>query len=217
MRLGCLGCLGLTILLLVSGLAVAALLFFLAGNLFGAPEVKVPAVSRPEGFAAQQKLLEIAARQAGRSSRREPVVLTEREINSFVANHLTDSARVPLDPIITRLTRGYFEVQGKTALRNLLQGAPFAWLAPYLPPARLETPVWITVRGTLSVEPAAPGSPRTVARLRFTDLTLGKQALPSSLVPYILGRTAPRLSEFPVPAVVEGAQIEDGRLIVRTR
>ena len=144
-------------------------------------------------------------------------MLTEREINSFLANHLTESARVPLDPMITRLTRGYLEVQGRTALRNLLQGAPLAQLAPYLPAARLETPVWITVRGTLSVEPAAPGSPRTVARVRFTDLIVGKQTLPSSLVPYLLGPAASRLAEFPVPSVVEGVQIEDGRLIVRTR
>jgi hypothetical protein len=216
MRLGCFGCLGLLILLLVAGLAVAAFAF-LAGNVFHIPEVRVPAVSRAEGFAAQQKLFEIAARQVGRSSRQEPVVLTEREINSFLANHLAESGGVPLDPIITRLTRGYFEVQGSTALRNLLQRWPLAQLAPYLPTARLDTPVWITLRGTVSVEPAAPGSSRTVARVRFTDLTLGKQPVTPSLLTLLLGQTASRLTDLPVPAVVEGIQIEDGRLIIRTR
>ena len=49
MKLGCLGCLGLTILLIVSGLALAALVF-LAGNVFDVPAVKAPAESRgPRG------------------------------------------------------------------------------------------------------------------------------------------------------------------------
>jgi hypothetical protein len=216
MRGGCLGCFGLMILLIVSGLAGAAFVV-VAGNIFAVPEVKGPAVSRADGFAVQQKLLEIVARQAGRSSRQEPIVLTEREINSFVANHLAESARVPLNPIVTRLTRDAFEIQGGTALRVLLQGGPFAQIAPYLPAVWLETPLWITARGTISVEAAAPGSARTVARVRFTDLILGTQTLPTSVVPYILGPIAARLSEFPVPSAVEGVQIEDGRLIVRTR
>jgi hypothetical protein len=216
MRSGCLGCLAVLLLLGVAGLAVAAF-FFMAGNIFHIPDVRAPAVSRAEGFAAQQKLFEIAARQAGRSSRQEPVVLTEREINSFLANHLAESGGVPIDPIITRLTRGYFEVQGRTLFRHLLQRWPLAQLAPYLPTSRLDAPVWITLRGTISVEPAAPGSTRTVARVRFTDLTLGKQPVPPSLLTFLMGQTASRLSEFPVPAVVEGAQIEDGRLIIRTQ
>jgi hypothetical protein len=216
MKFGCVGCLGLIVLILVVAVTAAAFVF-LSSNVFDMPDVKTPAVSRSEGFSAQQKLFEIASRQAGRSSRTDPVILTEREINSFLANHLAESWRVPLDPIITRLMRGSFEVQGKTAFRNLLQGAPFAQLAPYLPAARLDAPVWITLRGTLAVEPPSPGSPRTMARIRFTDFVLGKQPLASGLLMFLLGQTATRLTEFPVPAVVDSVQIEEGRLIVRTR
>jgi hypothetical protein len=216
MRLGCIGCLGLIVLILVAAVTAAAFVF-LAGNLFDVPDVKAPAVSRSEGFAAQQKLFEVASRQAGRSSRTDPVVLTERELNSFLANHLAQSWQVPLDPIVTRLMRGSFEVQGRTAFRNLLQGAPFAQLAPYVPAARLDAPVWITLRGTLAVDSPSPGSPRTMARIRLTDFVLGNQPLAPGLLTFFLGQTATRLTEFPVPAVIDGVQIEEGRLIVRTR
>jgi hypothetical protein len=216
MKLGCLGCLGVIIVILVVGVVVGAFVL-LSGNVLEIPDVKAPQLSRSDGYSAQQKLFEIVARQAGRSSRRDPVVLTEREINSFLAYHLADSARIPLDPIITRLTRGSFEVQGKTVLRNLVQAAPFAQLMPYLPAARLDTPVWVTVRGTVGVEPVSSGSQRMVARVRLDDLTLGKQPLSASLLPLVLGRTAGRLTEFPVPSNVDSIQIEDGRAIVRTR
>lgn len=216
MRFGCLGCLGLISLVLIVGVMAAALVF-MSGNIFDIPDVKAPPVSRSDGFAAQQKLFEIASRQAGRSTRQDPIVLSEREINSFLANHLSEAARVPLDPIITRLVRGYFEIQGKTALRNLLQSAPLAQLASYLPANRLDTPVWITLRGTVSVAPATPGARRMAARVRFTDLTVGKQPLAASLLGFLLGRTGTRLTEFSVPEVVDAVQIEDGRLIIRTR
>lgn len=216
MKFGCLGCLGLITLVLIVGVAAAAFVF-MSGNVFEIPSVKAPPVSRSDGFSAQQKLFEIASREAGRSTRQDPVVLSEREINSFLAHHLAEAARVPLDPIITRLVRGYFEVQGKTAFRNLLQVAPLAQLASHLPASRLDAPVWVTLRGTLSVAPASPGARRMVARVRFTDLTLGKQPLAAGLLRFLLGQTGRRLTEFPVPAVVDGVQIEDGRLIVRTR
>lgn len=216
MNLGCLGCLGLIMIILVVGV-VAGAFVFLSGNVLEIPDVKAPQLSRSDGHSAQQKLFEIVSRQAGRSSRRDPVVLTEREINSFLAYHLADSARIPLDPIITRLTRGSFEVQGKTELRNLVQAAPLAQLMPYLPTARLDAPVWVTVRGTVAVEPASSGSRRMVARVRFNSLTLGKQPLSASLLTLLLGRTGSRLTEFPIPSNVDSIQIEDGRAIVRTR
>jgi hypothetical protein len=216
MKLGCAGCLGLLVLVLV-GLVAAGILVYLSGNVFDLPDIKAPAVSRSEGFAAQQKLLEIGARQAGRSSRRDPVMLTEREINSFLANHLADTSRLWMDPIMTRLTRGSVEVQGKTLFRNLLQGPPFAQLAPYVPAARLDAPVWVTLRGTVAVEPQSPGSPQRVARRKFSDFRLGKQPLPPGLLGYLLGPTTTRLTEFPVPSVVDSVQLEHGRLVVRTR
>jgi hypothetical protein len=216
MKLGCFGCLGLIILILVVVVA-GAVFVFMSANVFDIPDVKAPPVSRSEGHAAQQKFLEIASRQAGHSSRRDPVVLTERELNSFLARHLVESARIPLDPVFTRLTRGYFEIQGQTPFRNLLQGPPFAQILPYVPAGRLDAPVWVTLRGTVVVEPTGPGSQRMVARLRLTDLRLGKQPLAPSLLMLLLGPTGRRLTGFPVPSVIDSVQIEDGRLVIRTR
>lgn len=214
MRVGCLGCFGLIAILTLIGATVAGYAF-VSGNVFDVPDVKAPPVSRADGFAAQQKLFEIA-RQAGRSPRQEPIVLTEREMNSFLAFHLAEP-RIPLDPVILRFTRGYFEIQGRTPIRNLVQSTPFAQILPYLPTAKVDTPVWVTVRGTAAVEPVSPGSQRIVARLKLTEFQLGKQALAPALLTFLLGDTASRLTEISVPSSIDSIQIEDGRVIIRTR
>jgi len=77
MRLGCVGCLLFILIALILGIAVAGVLFFSA-NIFGDLDIQAPPFTSSDGFRAQQKLYEIILRAGGRSSRRDPIILTER-------------------------------------------------------------------------------------------------------------------------------------------
>ena len=215
MRLGCVGCLLLVVAVLaVLALAVGAL--FLSVNVFEAPDSQPVPFSRGDGFAAQQKLYEVVLRQAGRSSRRDPIILSEREANAFLGRHLTEAAGLMLSPLTVRFTKGQVFVQGQTPLRNLLHGPPFAQLLPYLPQSRLEQPVWVTARGRIDLEHgSAAGGPR-YGTVTLSELTLGKQPVASFMVYVMMGPAASRLLRWQVPAVVTAIEVEDRQLVIRT-
>jgi hypothetical protein len=212
---GCLGCGLLVVIVLAIGVAVAGGLF-LSVNIFLDPDVRPASFSKSDGFSAQNKLFEVVLRQMGRSARTDPIALTEREANAFLSRHLEEVAGLRLAPIVVRFTRNEVLVQGQTPLRNLLTGPPFAQLAPYVPGARLDQPVWVTVRGRIVVEPDAAGGTRH-GRVELTELALGKQPVSSILVWVMMGPVASGLLRWPVPAVVRAVEIEDGRVLIRTR
>lgn len=215
MRLGCFGCLALIVALVV--IAVAALgIVFLSGNITNPPDVQPIRYSRADGHAAQQKLYELVLRQTGRSSRQDPVVITEPEANAFLANHL-EASDLPLNPLILRFEKGQVEVRGQTPLRNLLQGPPFAQILPYVSDSRLDRPLWITVKGRLVVEGAGGEGSRSYGRVDLTEFALGRQELGTWLVSFMLGPTSKRLLRWQVPSVVREIQIQDGKAIVVTR
>lgn len=215
MRLGCFGCLALTVVVVV--IAVAALgIVFLSGNITHPPDVQPTRYSRADGHAAQQKLYELVLRQTGRSSRQDPVVITEPEANAFLANHL-EASDLPLNPLIVRFSNGQIEVQGQTPLRHLLQGPPFAQLLPYVSDARLDRPLWVTVKGRIAVEGRGTEGSRSYGRVDLTEFALGRQELGTWLVSFMLGPTAKRLLRWQVPSVVREVQIQDGKAIVVTR
>jgi len=215
MRLGCFGCLAVAVVILV--IAVAALgIVFLSGNITNPPEVHLTRYSRADGHAAQQKLYELVLRQTGRSSRQEPVVITEAEANAFLANHL-EASDLPLNPLAVRFAKGQIEVQGQTPLRSLLQGPPFAQILPYVSDSRLDQPLWVTVKGHLVVEGRGAEGSRGYGRVDLTEFALGRQELGTWLVSFMLGPTAKRLLRWQVPAVVREIQVEDGKAIVVTR
>lgn len=217
MRVGCFGCLALTLLILVVLVAVLGVLF-LSGNILDAPETTPSGkFGRSDGYSAQQKLYEIVLRQTDRSTRRDPIVLSETEVNAFLANHLAEAADLPLKPISVKFTGGLMEVQGQTALRNLLQGPPLPQLMPYVPQAKLDHPVWVTVRGRVKIEIGPAGATRNYGKVELVDFSLGKQPLGTWLLSLMLGSTGSRLLRWQVPGVVQEVQIDDGRIIIRTR
>lgn len=215
MRLGCFGCLALTVVVVV--IAVAALgVVFLSGNIANAPDVQPTRYSRADGHAAQQKLFELVLRQTGRSSRQEPVVITEAEANAFLANHL-EASDLPLNPLIVRFAGGQIEVLGQTPLRNLLQGPPFAQILPYVSDSRLDRPQWVTVKGRIVIEGRGTEGTRSYGRVDLSEFALGRQELGTWLVSFMLGPTSKRLLRWQVPSVVREVQIQDGKAIVITR
>lgn len=216
MRFGCFGCLALSVVVLV--IAVAALgVIFLSGNITSPPDVQPARYTRADGHSAQQKLYELVLRQTGRSSRQDPVIITEQEANAFLANHLAETADLPFDPLIVRFKGGQIEVQGQTPLRNLLQGPPFAQLLPYVSDSRLDRPIWVTVRGRIVLETRGSAGARTYGYVDLDDFALGKQELGTWLVSLMLGPTSKRLLRWQVPSVVHQVEIQDGKAIVVTR
>src|SRR3989304_2309002 len=146
-KFGRMGCFGLLLILAVALVGGAVALYY-AGSLFDMPAIPSIEYTPSDGHRAQQKLFELATRDSRRSA--ESVVLTERELNAFLARHLEESEGLPFSPIIVRLSPGTIEVQGRTTLVNLFQGFPFSLLAEYLPAPALDRPVWVTVGGAIA-------------------------------------------------------------------
>ncbi len=214
MKLGCFGCFFLVVAVLAV-LMLAGGMLFLSANIFGSPDVRPVSFSRADGYAAQQKLYEVALRQAGRSSRKDPIALTEREANAFLSRHL-EAGAVPLSSLIVRFDTDQFVAQGQTPLRNLVQGPPFAYLIPYLPDKRLDRPVWVSIHGRITIE-APAGEARRYGNVTVTQFVLGRQPISTFLIYVMMGPSGAGLFRWPVPAVVESVQIQGGQAIIRTR
>src|SRR5262245_3638746 len=212
MKLGCFGCLTL----IVVGLIVVVVtlgVIFLSTNIFTPPDVRPVAFTRGDGYAAQQKLYEVVLRQSGQSARRDPIAISEAEANAFLSRHLEQSG-LPLSPIVVKFDRGQLVVHGRTALRNLIKGPPFAQLLPYVSDKRLDEPVWLTARGTIRVE--GSGNSRQ-GKFDITEFALGKQPLGSSLLWLVLGPSGGGVLTWHVPATVDDVRVGDGQLYVATR
>jgi hypothetical protein len=216
MRLGCFGCLAVLVVLMVIVMAALGLIF-MSGNITSAPDTQPTRYSRADGLAAQQKLYEVVLRQSGRSSRQDPVVITEQEANAFLANHLAEAAGLPFNPIMVRFATGQLEMQGQTPLRNLLQGPPFAQLLPYISDSRLDHPIWVTIRGRIILEPKGVRGDRTYGRIELSNFQLGKQELGGWLLSLMLGPTSQRIMRWQVPAVVQEIEVQPGKLVIATR
>jgi hypothetical protein len=209
---GCFGCVAVIVAILV--IAVIGLgVLFLSTNIFGPLEIKPVSFTRNDGYAAQQKLFEVASRQSGRSSRRDTIVITEPEANAFLSKHL-DQSGLPVSPIVVRFSKGEILAQGQTAFRNLLKGPPFAQIAPYLSTKRLDEPVWVTVGGRIKIEGTGNGRQGSV---EVTQFALGKQSVGSILLLLLMGPSGGGLLEWPVPAVVDQVRIGEGQLSITTR
>lgn len=216
MKFGCLGCF-LLLLILAVVLAGGAVALFFGGAIFDMPPLPRTDHTPSDGYRAQQKLFEIVLRDANRSSLREPVVITQRELNAFLARHLEESEGIPLSPLVVRLSPGTVEVKGKTILRNLFKGFPVYLLPDYLPTSTIDRPVWVTVRGTVEVERPSASSEREYGRLQVTDFSLGGQDLGPWILTLLLGQAERTPLRWPLPVIVETITIEEGRLVITMR
>jgi hypothetical protein len=216
MKLGCAGCLILIVVLTFLA-ALAGGFLFLSGNIFEEPNFEALDWSRSDASAVRSTLRGIILRDAGQSGRHDPVLLSQREINALVARHLSETAGLRFDPFAIRLVQGQFRLQGRTVLRSLLQGPPFAQLAGYLPASQLDRPIWISARGYIAVVPGEPGGKPGQARVVLTEFILGKQPVGSWPFSAVMGSTGSGLLKWPVPGAVRDIDIEDRRVVIRTR
>lgn len=215
MRLGCLGCLGTAIGLIVLLCLVGGALWTW-GGIHGAPPLLPPTTARADPSAAERKLAEIGLRSSGRSARSEPLVLSEGEVTALVSRHVADAGlRLTLSAVSLRPDRA--SVQGRLPLGALIRDSPAAWMALALPRKTLESPVWLTLSG--HVELAAPPGPR---RPRYVEATLvsvrlGRVPAPSWLLALMLGPRGASLLRWQVPGVVDQMEVGEGRITIRTR
>jgi hypothetical protein len=211
------GCIGFVIIALVVAIALVGggAVLFSAGSIFEIPSRPPAQYSASDGYRAQQKLFSLLPRE-GRRPPRE-VVLTEPEINAFLARHLAESEGIPLSPIVVKLRPGIVEIQGMTTFRTLLRGFPFRLLPEYLPGTTFDRPVWVSVRGVVEMPRGQLRSERQYGRLRIIEFGLGGQDLGAWVLWLMLGPEVNRhLFQWPVPPVVETIAVDQGRVVIGT-
>jgi hypothetical protein len=211
MRLGCTGCLfvlaillGVLIVGVLGGVLLSSAIFTIPGDVASAD------YTLQDGRIGQQKLAEILLRDRGFGRGKGPVVITQRELNGFLAHHLQESGRIPMKPLIVRLAPGILEIQGQTTFGRLFTGFPFSLLGDYLPRSYIERPIWVTVKGRIQHD-------RSRGSLEVLDFSLGTQPISPRLLSWMLGRKGQRLLHWQMPGSVERIVIEEGRLVVTTR
>jgi len=215
MRLGCLGCLGAIVgLLLLCGLA-GGVLWAWAGIL-GTPPLLPVSSAKADPGTVERKLAEIGLRSNGRSTRSQPLVFSEPEVAAFLSTYLAD-ARLRLSPVVIGLRPGQASLQGRLPLGALFQASPAAWVVSALPRSTLRSPVWITLVGHVELEhPAEPRRPR-YAEATLLGTQIGRISVPGWLLALMLGSRGASLLRWQVPGAVDHLEIGEGRLTIRTR
>ena len=215
MRVGRLGCLGVTGLLLtvVGGAAVGLWIWV---GIQTPPPLLATSPVRADAASVQRRVAEIDLRGHGSSRRREPLVFTEAEAAAWLARHL-DDAGLRLSMVTVRLRSGRAVAQGKIPLKSLIQGGPWTQLNSVIPRRSLEAPVWITLAGTIGLE-SLPGRQRTqYAEATLVESRVGSLSIPGWLLASMMGPRGASLLRWPAPANVERVEVGEGQLTIRTR
>lgn len=214
MKLGCVGC--LTMLILAAALAAT---FWGTVQALREPTLQPIEVTAAEGVRAQKKIFEIARRGARRADKtREPVILSEGELNAFFSRHLQESTELPLTKIRVRLAGdGVARFHAQLPLRHLLAESPLSAIGDVLPGAWLDRGMWLRVdlRPRLEPEPLRPERRRHL-RLDVTAFAIGRQRLPVVLLRVLLDPSALRVLRWRIPDGIDAVTVEPGRVVVRT-
>jgi hypothetical protein len=215
MKLGCLGCLA-TLMLGVLLFCLGAGALWVWNSAQATPTIVPASSARADAGTVSRRIAEIGLREAGRSTRREPLVFSEAEAAAFLSGYLGD-AGLRLTPLNVGMRAGRVTAQGRLPLWALMQGPPLAWLHTVMPRRSLETPVWITLTATVQLEPRAGGRRSRYAEATLVDTQVGRLSLPGWLLTLMLGPRGSGLLRGQVPAVVERIDIGDGKVTISTR
>lgn len=196
-------------MLAVAGLS-AVVGSVLALRVLGTPDAAAgPSPPPAAGLGAQRALAELLLREAGMSSRSDPVILTDAEVNAFIEHHL-EVRRARLSPLRVRLEAGRVEVTGRTTVGRLLEDQAPSWVRGLLPGPVLDLEMWPAVRGRLRVREGR-------GELVVEQAVLGRQAVRASWVWGMLGLDPEPLLRWRLPRTVEGIEVEEGRLLIHAR
>ena len=212
-RPGC-GCGCLTVVLL--SLLVLGIVWYGRG-VFERPAASYEVGTVADGRRAQQRLFELSGKlTAGRrDQKRVSVSISDREINAFLARHVSDELPF-VDGAVRFLGNGVVEIAGRLPLRAVL-GDSVSPIARALPDRWARQPVWLRLRGPLLLEAGSGRSDRRQLRLEVDAFWVGSCRLPA-LVPGLLPEgPVPRATRWPVSESIDSVVVEPGRLIVTSR
>lgn len=215
MRLGCLGCLGATLGLLILLVLAGAGLWTWTG-LQSTPPLLPARPTNVDTGAVERRVAEIGLRGSGRSTRSEPLVFSEAEVAAFLSSHL-DNAGLRLSPVAVRLRTAQVSLQGRLPLASLLQDSPVAWVAAALPRSTLGSPVWVTLVGHVKLDPSSGSRRPRYAEVILLSTRVGRISVPGWLLSLVLGPRGASLLRWQVPGVVERLEVDEGRLTIKTR
>jgi hypothetical protein len=174
------------------------------------PEATGPLAPDPQaGLRVQSVLAQLLLREAGLSSRQDPLVLSAAEVNAFITGHV-EVRDAPVWPVRVEVDPAGVELAGATTLGRLVQAGLGSALARMLPRSVGDYPVWVGARGRVAL-----GSPGQAEFLAHTA-TIGRQRVPVSVLWRAVGGR-PRALVWRMPRIVERVDIEPGRLLIYTR
>jgi hypothetical protein len=214
-RVGCLGC--LTVILILGGVAE---LGWIGVQALREPEFQLPGTAPGDGVRAQRKIYQIsqvARHGPGRGvSGGGPIVLTQGELNAFLSRHLVEAAELPFADLALRLTGdGTVEFRGRLPLAHLVTEPPLSGMGHVLPAVLLERPVWLMIRAHARVEPGVTRRERRYLRLDVREFAVGRQGLPAVLLRILLDPRTLGVLRWPLPDSIEAITIEPGRVVIR--
>lgn len=214
MRLGCMGCLVLIVVLVGLGMVLGGGLIF-STNIFQIPEHPAGSVgAASDGRRAQQKMYELVLRDRGLSSRTAPLIFTERQLNAFLTRHLVRGQGIPLSDLRVKFMPGEMRFQGRTELRSLMRGVPLKYVASILPASQLSRSVWVVIQAGVGLERGWFGQEQQFLRINATEFRLGTQNMGAWVLSWVVGR---KFLSWPVPGAIHAVSIQDGRVVVTTR
>lgn len=213
MRLGCAGCL-VSILIVVLVIAGVASTLVALVRAMDEPDIVLPVPGAADGIRAQQKLYDVALGSRGGA---KEIMLTEAELNAFLARHLADAAELPFTGMVVRLVgQDVIEFVGRVSARHLLSELPLASLGSLLPARWIDRPAWLSLRARVGLERGASREQRRYLRLDVERFALGRQRLPSVLVRLLFSPATLRIFRWRLPDTVESLRVGPGRVVIRT-
>jgi hypothetical protein len=174
------------------------------------PEGTGPLAPDPQaGLRAQSVLAQLLLREAGLSSRQDPLVLSAAEVNAFIAGHV-EVRDAPIWPVRVQIDPAGVELAGATTIGRLVEAGLGSAPARMLPFSIGAHPVWIGARGGITL--TSGGRAEFLAH----TATIGRQRVPVSMLWRAVGGR-PRSLVWRMPRIVERVDIEPGRLLIHTR
>jgi hypothetical protein len=189
------------------GIAVAGA--WLAVMALGWPDQAYPPSPDPQaGRRFQSVLAQLLLREAGLSSRQDPLALSAADVNAFLTDHVV-VRDPPVWPVQVWIDARGVGAGGATTLGRLVTAGVSPWLGGILPPVVVDLPLWVGASGGIEVR---GGRGEFVAHTAW----IGRQRVPLALFWRLLGGR-PSALVWRMPRVVERMDVEPGRLLIHTR
>ena len=170
-----------------------------------------------DGRRAQQKLFELSGKVGSgrRDQKRVSVTISDREINAFLARHVSDELPFA-EGAVRFIGNGIVEIAGRLPLRAVL-GDSVGPIARAFPERWVRQPVWLRIRGPLRLEAGSGRSDRRRLRLEVDAFWVGSCRLPALVAGLLPDGPVPRATRWPISESIDSVVVEPGRLIMTSR